>query len=181
VTTPARTPPIAETAVLLLIPEADPVVGRWRDELDPSAADGVPAHVTVLYPWLPADEVTPEDVAALAEIVRRYPPLDLTFPRFGRFPDVLWLAPEPAEQIRRLTAEVGARWPAYPPYGGAFAEVVPHLTVAYGATAGQLAGVIADLERQLPIRSRLEEVALVAQVTPEHWEVRERFPLLATE
>ena len=35
------------TALVVLLPEADLVVGRWRADLDPSARRGMPAHITV--------------------------------------------------------------------------------------------------------------------------------------
>jgi hypothetical protein len=45
------------TAVLLCVPEAEPVVHGWRSTGDPSASRGVPAHVTLLSPFLPADRI----------------------------------------------------------------------------------------------------------------------------
>jgi hypothetical protein len=41
-----------ETALLLPVPAAEPAVGRHRARLDEAARDGVPAHITVLYPFL---------------------------------------------------------------------------------------------------------------------------------
>src|SRR6266704_7013965 len=41
-----------------------------------------------------------------------------------------YLAPQPAQPLRALTAAVTETWPQTPPYGGMFDEVVPHLTVA---------------------------------------------------
>jgi hypothetical protein len=46
-----------ESAVLLCVPEAEALVGTWRQQHDPSAARGVPAHVPLLYPFLPAGQV----------------------------------------------------------------------------------------------------------------------------
>jgi hypothetical protein len=42
-----------ETALLLPVPAAEPAVSRHRARFDVAARDGVPAHVTVLYPFLP--------------------------------------------------------------------------------------------------------------------------------
>ena len=42
-----------ESAILLCVPEAEKLVHEWRLKGDPSAARGVPAHVTLLYPFLP--------------------------------------------------------------------------------------------------------------------------------
>jgi hypothetical protein len=43
----------AESAVLVLLPEAEIAVASHRAELDAAAGLGVPAHVTVLYPFVP--------------------------------------------------------------------------------------------------------------------------------
>ena len=100
-----------ETGLILHVPEAESVVGPWRSRHDSSAPLGVPAHVTVLYPWIPIELVTDDDRAAVAEIVASMGPLELTFGGFGRFPDVLWLDPRPSEPILALTRAM-ARVPA---------------------------------------------------------------------
>lgn len=57
-----------ESALLVLVPEADPVVGEHRALLDLSARDGVPAHLTVLYPFLPPQRIGPEELTALTRL-----------------------------------------------------------------------------------------------------------------
>lgn len=42
---------VGQTGLIVRIPEAEPAVRRWRDRFDPSAEAGVPAHVTVLFPF----------------------------------------------------------------------------------------------------------------------------------
>lgn len=108
------------------------MVGSYRARLDPSATDGMPAHVTVLWPWLPAgalDEATRRD---LADVVRKVPATEVGFRALARFPSTLFLAPEPPDVFVALTDAVATRWPECPPYEGEFDEVVPHLTVADG-------------------------------------------------
>jgi hypothetical protein len=41
----------ATTALVILVPEAEALVKAFRERYDPSAAEGMPAHVTVLYPF----------------------------------------------------------------------------------------------------------------------------------
>lgn len=150
------------TALITLTPEADPVVGDWRGRLDPAARAGVPAHVSVLYPFLHESRIDASVHAGLAAILRPHPAFDLRFERTGRFPGCLYLAPEPAGPLRRLTLEVAARWPEAPPYGGRYPDVVPHLTVAQGARAADLDAAEADLAGRLPLTSRVSSVKLVA-------------------
>jgi hypothetical protein len=77
-------------------------------------------------------------------------PFGFALTRVGRFPGVLYLAPEPAGPFVRLTTECNARWPDFAPYGGAHDQVVPHLTVAEGP---EPAGLAEELERRLPIQT----------------------------
>lgn len=150
------------TALITLTPEADPLVGDWRSRLDPAARTGVPAHVSILYPFLDEGRIDASVHAALTGILCPHPAFDLRFERTGRFPGGLYLAPEPADPLRRLTAEVAARWPEAPPYGGRYPDVIPHLTVAQGARAADLDAAEADLAHRLPLASRVTSVKLVA-------------------
>ncbi len=46
-----------ESALMVLVPEAETLVKPFRDRYDPSAAAGVPAHITLLYPFKHPNEV----------------------------------------------------------------------------------------------------------------------------
>jgi hypothetical protein len=47
-----------ESALVVVVPEAEAAVNAHRRRLDPAAAWGVPAHVTVLYPFAPPHTLT---------------------------------------------------------------------------------------------------------------------------
>ncbi|MFD0482186.1 2'-5' RNA ligase family protein [Kineococcus sp. GCM10028916] len=171
-----------DTALLVLVPEAEPVVGRWRDRLDPAAAWGVPAHVTVLYPFVPLEALDDAAFAVLTAIAAGTPAVDVELARTATFgTDVLWLAPEPAEPFRTLTRAVGDRFPQALPYGGAhggFDDVVPHLTVADHPSAADLEAARTDVGARLPVRTRVRELTLLAgEHRPGGWRVERRFPL----
>ena len=48
-----------DSALLVPIPEAEPIVAELRLEHDAIAARGVPAHVTVLFPFVPRALIRP--------------------------------------------------------------------------------------------------------------------------
>lgn len=170
---------IGESAVVVVMDAVDPVVAAWRSRYDRSAAVGVPAHVTVLYPFLPLEQVTGDVVTRLAEIVAAEPVFDVTFAAFGRFPGaVLWLDPEPADPFRRLTHAIWAAWPQAPPYGGAYDGVVPHLTVAEHDDETLLAEITADVTPRLPVRMTVARAQLLA-VGDGAWTTQATFPLAA--
>ncbi len=122
-----------ETALLVPLPEAEPLVGPWRQRYSLDARKGVPAHVTVMFPFLPPSEIGPDVVGELNEVLGRFEPWDLRLVGPARFdPGVLYLEPDPAEPFLELTRVVMERFPGLLPYGGQIAldDLVPHLTVA---------------------------------------------------
>src|SRR5262249_28431434 len=46
-----------ESALVVLVREAETLVKAFRDKYDPSAAAGMPAHITLLYPFKPPAEL----------------------------------------------------------------------------------------------------------------------------
>ena len=65
---------------------------------------GVPAHVTVLYPFVPPGQITPAVIQMAAAAVRFVPGFGCRFAGTNWFgEDILWLAPEPAGPFRALT------------------------------------------------------------------------------
>ena len=165
-----------QTALIITVPEADPVVGGWRHRYDPSERDGVPAHVTVLYPFLEPDRVDERAIAALRDLFSTHDPFDLGFHRCARFPGMVYLAPEPDGPLRALTGAVAARWPEAPPYRGRFEDPVPHLTVTQDQDENVNQRVEADLSNRLPVLTRVESVQLVVRET-EKWRGWDSFAL----
>ncbi|QEV55911.1 2'-5' RNA ligase family protein [Streptomyces platensis] len=165
-----------QTGLIVRVPEAEPAVRAWRERFDPSARAGVPAHVTVLFPFLSESRMAPHVCLALAGLLGKHGAFDLRFERCGRFPGVLYLAPEPDAQLRRLTEVIADRWPEAPPYGGKFTGIVPHLTIADGQDDAVLDEVEAELLGQLPFTSRVSSVVLMVHDGAK-WRERASFAL----
>jgi 2'-5' RNA ligase len=163
------------SAVVVPVPDVEPVVSMWRERFDSSAAEGMPAHITLLYPFLHEDRLTDEVVAWLRELCADVPVLAVQFTRTKRFPGVLYLDPEPAGRLRGLTAAIAQRWPDAPPYGGRFDEVIPHLTVARAADDDVLDEVESEVLSALPVATRLLQ-ACVYVFDGARWRPRERLP-----
>jgi 2'-5' RNA ligase superfamily len=170
-----------ESALIVAVPEAEPAVAALRAAYDPAASWGVPAHITVLYPFLPPDRIDAGVRAAVREAVAAVPAFDLVLARTRRFGDqVLWLAPEPDAPLRALTAAVWARFPDAPPYGGQFTDVVPHLTITDGRPPAVMDAAAARVRRWLPIAARISAVRLLAgRPEPDAWRTVAEFPLSA--
>ena len=163
------------SALIVAVPEAEPLVARFRLRYD-NASLGIPAHVTLLFPFVPAEELDEALFGELHELFVAQPAFSVALAGVSRFPEVAWLAPEPAEPLRRLTELIRRRYPSYPPHEGIHDVVIPHLTVARGD------GTIQDeldaaLTPQLPIAAEVREVTLLEEQPDGHWRTRERFPL----
>lgn len=105
----ATTESTDETALLLRVPGAESAVGRHRGQLDSAAADGIPAHVTVLHPFVPLGDLQEEDHYRLNELFA----MQQSFQHVGRrtswFGDrVLFVQLDDPEPVRVLTAQVAA-------------------------------------------------------------------------
>ena len=165
-----------ETALVVEVPEAEPLVAEWRAQYDWSAQRGVTAHITVLYPFAPTERVDDDLLVALRTLFAAQSAFAFRLTEVSRFPDVAWLAPDPADRFSGLTELVVAHYPDYPPYEGAHDVVIPHLTVAEGDVELQ-DEVEAALSPHLPIEARAEAVCLLAEDPNERWHRAERFPL----
>lgn len=142
----------------------------------------MPAHVTLLFPFIPRDSIGDTDLDAVATIIGREPSFEVTLTGPRRFPsedpagDVLWLAPEPAQPFLRLTRAIATAHPGYPPYGGIHDEVIPHLTIATGSAAG-FDHLEAEIRGHLPVRRQVDEAVLLFEDAAGRWSVAERFQL----
>jgi 2'-5' RNA ligase len=159
--------PRRRTALIVACPEAEPHVAELRLAHDSSAPLGVPAHITILFPFAAPGDV---DERALADLIETYPAFGFELASVEHFDDeVTYLAPEPAAPFAELTRLVAERWPAYPPYEGAHDELIPHLTVGERRL---------ELSPPLPIACHAGEVVLIEEEERGgRWRTRRRFPL----
>jgi 2'-5' RNA ligase len=174
----------SQTAVIVAVPEAERVVAVHRAHLDPAASWGVPAHVTVLYPFVAPAALDDEAVRRLAVAVRSVAAFNCSFSSTGWFGrDVLWLAPELAEPFRELTTAVWRAFPDHPPYDGAYADLAPHLTVGRrDGDESPLAAVELEVVSQLPVTTYVSQVQLIAgDAEPDSWRTLHVLPLGAPD
>jgi 2'-5' RNA ligase len=157
------------------VPEAEPVVGEWRHRYTLDAPAGIPAHVTILFPFVEPERLG-EVEARLAELIAAVPAFDVTFARTARFPEVLYLDPEPAEPFVALTHAIEREWPDQPPYGGHSETIVPHLTVAEPEDLALVDAIAAAVESRLPIVTRVSEASVFVEDHAGQWHEHGRLP-----
>ena len=166
------------SALLVAIAEAEPLVAEHRLRFDPVARRGVPAHVTALFPFLARDDLDVDVLARVAAVAATREPFDYIFATTQWFDrDVLFLAPDHPAPFVSLTRALVREFPDHPPYGGAYDDLAPHLTVAHGSREADLDVLEAELTAGLPIAGRAGHLTLMTEDEEGRWTVLRRFPL----
>jgi 2'-5' RNA ligase len=169
------------SGLIIEVPEASPVVDQWRQQLDPLAPLGVPPHITVLFPFVKATEVSQDTTAKIQRLAASVRSFQFRLTHTGWFEQqVLWLAPDPAAPFVELTARAAKAFPDYPPYGGQFTEVVPHLTIGDNGASEQMAAAAQSLLPDLPISATANAITLMVERPDRGWQVHTTFPLASS-
>lgn len=188
---------LTRTALLLPVAAADPLLRRVADRFPGTVRPGLPAHLTVLYPFVPAESLAAATMRACTEIAERTSPIDVRFTRCRERGQMAYLEPDPVAPVDALLRAVRARWPGLTPYDGRFPDAPAHVTLALagrssdhavhegarepasGERVSERVRAVARLvDPLLPIRTTLDELMLVA-VGAGGWEVLGRWPLAA--
>jgi 2'-5' RNA ligase len=166
---------VSETVVVVPVLDAEPLVGAFRRLHTEDGAEGMPAHVTLLAPFVDGGRL---DVGALRGEIAWFRPFELALHRLARFdgtPAVLYAVPDPAAPFVAMTEALSARFGVLP-YEGAHDEIVPHLTIAISPDAVVLERIEAALAPSLPIATAVA-CADVWTHGPGRWTLTHRLPL----
>jgi 2'-5' RNA ligase len=101
-----------------------------RERYDSESFEQVPAHITLLYPFVPPAQI---DIAIdqLTSTCATFPAFELTLDRYGRFEDAIFLEPSNPAPINDLYHHLIAAYPEYPAYAGEHGDDLHfHLTLA---------------------------------------------------
>jgi 2'-5' RNA ligase len=174
-----RTVSSIERAIVVPVPIAEPITARLRDER--MRALRVPAHVTLLFPFVETERVDDAMVNELRDFfarVRRFPfqlaTVDVFEGSGHAGSSVIWLRPVPQEPFIELTNALSERYDIAP-YGGAFAAVQPHLTVTHVPDGSSREHVYGRLAPHLPLACRADEATLLEEGHTA-WRTVARFP-----
>ena len=170
-----------ESGVVIEVPEAEALVADWRQQHDPAAGSGVPAHITILYPFMPPSQLTQESLDALQVIAAGTAPFRFGLVAVDEFPGLLWLRPDPSSELLALMARVWAAYPRFPAYDGRYPEPSPHLTVAVVEPGEPQAVMRRELESrimgQLPVECTASALTILGSDAQGRWTSRRRLEL----
>ena len=167
-----------QTGVAIPVPAANALLASVADRFPGVVREGVPAHVSVQYPFVTAGELDDRVTAMLAELFAGQPPIPVTFAQCRRRGGFVYLPADPIDEVAQLTARLRRQWPHVVPDAGLDDEVGPHLTVAMRASEETAERIQRDVVEALPISAELAEAWLVA--FEGKWVLRERFEFGAT-
>ena len=89
-----------ESALIIAVPEAEPLVKALRERFDSSAAVGVPAHITILYPFMPPHKITPEVLAELRDLFAQFAAFEFALTERGASLNICICSPHPLNLSR---------------------------------------------------------------------------------
>ena len=156
-------PAASHTVLVVPVPALESWVrARW-EHYEPGWVSRDPAfthaHITALAPFLPSP--TTADLAVVGLVAASAAAFAYDLSEITAFPDgVLHLQPDPLAPFAALTAALWEAFPSCPPYAGAFADVVPHLTLDQLSAEVSLASVRDSLGDLLPVRTVADRLEL---------------------
>lgn len=166
-----------ESGLVIPVPSLQEFVTHWRPSVDRVPPVGVPAHITVLYPFIPPGEVESEigDLRRFFSGRSSFPYSLTEIDWFGN--EVVYARPDPSEPFATLTDAVHERW-GLPPYGGTVTDPQPHVTLGFEGEPETMQEVAEAAASLLPLDEEATEVWLL-QGTPDPpmWQVTHRFDL----
>jgi 2'-5' RNA ligase superfamily len=169
-----------ETSITLDLEHVDPELSRAHRELYPERIpERIPFSLTLLYPWLPAAEVTDDELEELRSFFAARPPLEFELTHVTEFPGlVAYAAPEPDHELRSTMRALWAKYPQCPPYGRPGSDPPPHATLTRYANPENATFEQARerVEPLLPVRCVVTEATLQEEYEPDRMRIRATFP-----
>ena len=172
--------PGGRSALVVPVRLPDALEAIRLDHVD-NARRGVPAHVTLLFPFVPAAELAATDADRAAAVIASARAFDVELRDAGTFDPappgegVVWLAPDPPEPFVAMTTALADAFPSYPPYGGIHDTVIPHLTLANVEV--DVPSVVATSRVHLPFARRVDAAVLLVEDERGHWRAARELPL----
>ena len=156
------------SAVIVPALDVDALMSEFRPVGGPASEQGLPAHITVMCPFVQPRHLSPAIIAGLETVLSRTTAFDYTLSSICQFTSgVLYLAPEPADPFLSLTQLVSRHF-GLPPYDGLYGQIVPHLTVA-SVLGGDSEMVTARLAAMVPRLVHAQEVWVVTSDGENGW------------
>lgn len=155
-----------------------PGLERLRRRSVGDAMDGLPAHLTMLYPFVEPARLGRAVRRRLASVAAATPPFDYKLVAAATWPGTIYVAVDPAERFVALQRSLGAAFPDFPIYGpNPGFMFVPHVTIAEGPPIADPVTLEDAAWRALPRLGRAGSIEVIARPTDAPWRTIWRLPL----
>ena len=162
--------PLAETVVLVPALDVGQLVHELRMQHDPSAAAGIPPHVTLMFPFMPPSDLNAPAIDTLDRVISSAGAFQFSLTGVNQ-QGVVYLEPEPVEPFARLTREISRQFGILPFDGDFGDEPVVHLTVAVVESASIRQQLATQLGGVVPIVIKAEEAWLMVGTNASTWNI----------
>jgi 2'-5' RNA ligase len=170
-------PPSDRTAVIVRarLPAG---LERIRRRLVHNAPDGVPAHMTLLHPFVEPGRLGSDVRRTLAEVAAGHAPFDYQLSEMATWPLAVYVAVRPVEPFVRIQHDLQDAFFDFPIYGEtADFEFVPHVTIADRDHVAE-PGLERDRAwRALPQPARALAIDVIGKGADGRWRLIWRVPL----
>ncbi len=152
----SMTETLTSAVVIFAPPSVQMVAIPLLQRYGPNALVRVPAHITILVPFVPVERLD-QACEVLKEIGREIEPFEVTMSGYGSFPRIAFMTPLNPKPIQAVFQRIYEAFPECPPYGGAFGDDMhPHMTVGeFSSEETQKEVILPDYE---PITFRVERL-----------------------
>lgn len=146
------------SALDIHLPHAGEIIEKYRRKYTTDGAEGMPPHITLLYPFLSVHEYTQRTHNRLVDVTSTFHPFYMSIGGLKRFPGVLYLEVSHKENILHMIQKLVHEFPSFLPYGGKIPlhELTPHITIAVDPSEQKLDVIEQEFTREtgrLPIES----------------------------
>lgn len=162
-----------QSVILIPVPSADPIIGKWREQYDSVVLRGIPSHITLLFPFKNPSEITEEVLSKLSNIFIGMKPFSFVLETIQTFPNVIFLEPKSKEPFIQITEEIVKVFPENPPYEGKYPSINPHATIAQLSDDQDMSAIkkniSEDIDKFLPIQSIATEAWVMVEGEDDNW------------
>ena len=151
---------------------------RLRRRLVGNAADGVPAHMTLLHPFVEPRDLDSAVRRRLGAVVAQHSSFEYHLSEMATWPLAVYVAVRPVEPFARLQRNLQAAFPDFPIYGEpAGFGFVPHVTIADRDHVAEPGLATDPAWAALPRPSRATAIELIGTDAGGRWRLIWRIPL----
>jgi 2'-5' RNA ligase len=130
----------------------------------------VPAHVTLLYPFVAPAQLDRSVRSLIEAVAGRHAPFSYSLAGRATWPDTIYVSVDPVEPFIALQGDLARAFPDYPIYGQtATFEFVPHVTVAEGAAGRDPSTLDSAAWGSLPRLARASALEVISRVGNAPW------------